>query len=68
MAVIEHCFSMKNSNVIQLGLFSIRDTLPAEPVKKVQRTLLLEEVVNIILNQMLIRFVRFQNQNWMKSF
>jgi len=57
-------FQWKNSNVINLDLLSIRDTLPpAEPVKKVQRTLLLEEVVNNILNRMLIKFVSFQNQN-----
>jgi len=47
----------------QLGSaqYSRHSTLPpAEPVKKVQRTLLLEEVVNNILNRMLIKFVRFQ--------
>lgn len=55
--------SMEKFKCDQLGSaqYSRHSTLPpAEPVKKVQRTLLLEEVVNNILNRMLIKFVRFQ--------
>jgi len=50
--------------VIEEKIRSVFKTFrPGEPVKKVQRALLLKEVLNIIVKEMLIKFVRFQNQN-----
>ena len=66
MVVIECRNFNENKMVMKWDPFSIQDISPAEPVIRVHRTLL-EEVVNIILNQMLIKFVRFQIQNWMQS-